>query len=401
MPVFEFEAVERDGKVAIGTLSAADSDAVARQLQERGAVPLRIETGHSATAGFTRIRRSLPSAKLSRFARELALLLDAGLRLDQALASVARSRDLRQLAPALEAVLEEVRAGVPFSDALERRPEIAPPYAIGMIRAGEAAGALATILRSLADLADRRARSTKAVRAALTYPAILAVTAGVSIGTLFTVVLPQLEPLFDGAGDRLPTVTIVVLTASHLFRDYGLLALGGLVLAGLAIRMSLNAPETRRAFHGLLLRTPGVGGLIHRIEGGRFARLFSTLIGAGLPAVSALELARGGATNMAFADALQDVRGALIEGRGIAEPLASSNIFPAVLLDLARVGEESGRLGEVLGHAANILEEEAENEIQRGIALLAPLLTIGLGGVIALIIASVVLAILSMNSIAM
>src|SRR3954462_2241322 len=242
MPVFEFEAVERDGKVAIGTLSAADSDAVARQLQERGAVPLRIETGHSASAGFTRIRRSLPSAKLSRFARELALLLDAGLRLDQALASVARSRDLRQLAPALEAVLEEVRAGVPFSDALERRPEIAPPYAVGMIRAGEAAGALATILRSLADLADRRARSAKAVRAALTYPAILAVTAAVSIATLFTVVLPQLEPLFEGAGDRLPTMTLVVLAASRLFREYGLFALGVLILAVIGIRMSLNTP---------------------------------------------------------------------------------------------------------------------------------------------------------------
>jgi general secretion pathway protein F len=401
MPVFEFEAVERDGKVAIGTLSAADSDAVARQLQERGAVPLRIETGQSAASGLTWLRRSLPSAKLSRFARELALLLDAGLRLDQALASIARSRDLRPLAPALNVVLEEVRAGVPFSDALERRPEIAPPYAIGMIRAGEAAGALATILRSLADLADRRARSTKAVRAALTYPAILAVTAAVSIATLFTVVLPQLEPLFEGAGDRLPTMTIVVLAASRLFREYGLFALGALILAGLAIRMSLNTPETRRAFHGLLLRLPIVGGLIRRIEGGRFARLFSTLIGAGLPAASALDLAKGGATNMAFAEALQDVRSALVEGRGIAEPLATANIFPAVLLDLARVGEESGRLGEVLGHAANILEEEAENEIQRGIALLAPLLTIGLGGVIAFVIASVVTAILSMNSIAM
>jgi general secretion pathway protein F len=401
MPVFEFEAVERDGKVAIGTLSAADSDAVARQLQERGAVPLRIETGQSAASGLARLRRSLPSAKLSRLARELALLLDAGLRLDQALTSLARSRDLRPLAPALNVVLEEVRAGVPFSDALERRPEIAPPYAIGMIRAGEAAGALSTILRSLADLADRRARSAKAVRAALTYPAILAVTAGVSIATLFTVVLPQLEPLFEGAGDRLPAMTIIVLAASRLFREYGLFALGALILAGLAIRMSLNTPETRRSLHGLLLRLPIVGGLIRRIEGGRFARLFSTLIGAGLPAASALDLAKGGATNMAFAEALQDVRSALVEGRGIAEPLATANIFPAVLLDLARVGEESGRLGEVLGHAANILEEEAENEIQRGIALLAPLLTIVLGGVIAFVIASVVMAILSMNSIAM
>jgi general secretion pathway protein F len=401
MPVFQFEAVERDGRIATGTLSAVDSDAVARQLQERGAVPLSIVSGQAGAGGLSRIGRSLPSAKLSRFARELALLLDAGLRLDKALESVIKGRDLKAMAPALTVVLEEVRAGVPFSEALERRPEIAPSYAIGMIRAGEAAGALATILRSLADLADRRAKSAKAVRAAMTYPAILAVTAAVSIGTLFTVVLPQLEPLFDGAGDRLPAVTVAVLTASHLFRQYGLFALGALVLAGIALRMSLNAPETRRAFHGLMLRLPMVGSLIRRIEGGRFARLFSTLIGAGLPAASALELARGGATNMAFAEALQDVRGALIEGRGIAEPLASANIFPAVLLDLARVGEESGRLGEVLGHAANILEEEAENEIQRGIALLAPLLTIGLGGVIALIIASVVLAILSMNSIAM
>jgi general secretion pathway protein F len=401
MPLFEFEAVERDGKVAVGTLSAASSEAVARQLQERGAVPLRIETGKAAAGGFGRIRRSLPSAKLSRFARELALLLDAGLRLDQALASVSRSRDLKAMGPALTAVLEEVRAGVPFSDALQQRPEIAPPYAIGMIRAGEASGAMATILRSLADLSERRAKSAKAVRAALTYPAILAVTAAVSIGTLFTVVLPQLEPLFDGAGDRLPTMTIVVLEASRLFREYGLYALISLIVAGIAIRLSLNTPETRRAFHGLMLRAPLAGGLIRRIEGGRFARLFSTLIGAGLPAASALDLARGGAVNMAFADALNDVRSALIEGRGISGPMASTNIFPTILLDLARVGEESGRLGEVMGHAANILEEEAENEIQRGIALMAPLLTIGLGGVIAFIIASVVMAILSMNSIAM
>ncbi|UEM23718.1 type II secretion system F family protein [Skermanella mucosa] len=401
MPLFQFEAVERDGKIAVGTLSAADSEAVARQLQERGAVPLRIETGQAAAGGFAGSRKSLPAAKLSRFARELALLLDAGLRLDQALASVARSRDLKSMAPALTVVLEQVRAGIPFSEALEQRPELAPPYAIGMIRAGEAAGALATILRSLAELADRRARSAKAVRAALTYPAILAVTAAVSIGTLFTVVLPQLEPLFDGAGDRLPTMTVVVLEASRLFREYGLYALAALVAAAIAVRVSVNAPETRRALHGLLLRAPVAGGLIRRIEGGRFARLFSTLIGAGLPAANALELARGGATNMAFADALKDVRGALVEGRGIAEPLAATRIFPAVLLDLARVGEESGRLGEVLGHAANILEEEVESEIQRGIALLAPLLTIGLGGVIAFIIASVVMAILSMNSIAM
>jgi general secretion pathway protein F len=401
MPLFEFEAVERDGRIAAGTLSAADSEAVARQLQERGAVPLRIEAGNARARGLARIGRSLPSAKLSRFARELALLLDAGLRLDQALASVARARDLKGLAPALTAVLDEVRAGVPFSDALEQRPEIAPPYAIGMIRAGEASGAMAAILRSLADLAERRARSAKAVRAALTYPAILAVTAAASIGTLFTVVLPQLEPLFDGAGDRLPTMTIVVLEVSRLFREYGIYALGALIAGGIAVRLSLNTPETRRALHGLLLGAPLLGGLIRRIEGGRFARLFSTLIAAGLPAASALDLARGGATNMAFADALNDVRSALIEGRGIAEPMAASKIFPAVLLDLARVGEESGRLGEVLGHAANILEEEAENEIQRGIALLAPLLTIGLGGVIAFVIASVVMAILSMNSIAL
>ena len=401
MPVFEFEAVERDGKVAVGTLNAADADAVARQLQERGAVPLRIETGLGGTGPAARGRRSLPSKRLARFARELAVLLDAGLRLDQALASVTRARDLRDVAPVLGAVLEEVRAGIPFSDALERRPEIAPPYAIGMIRAGEASGTMAAILRSLADLAERRARSAKAVRAALTYPAILAVTAAASIGTLFTVVLPQLEPLFDGAGDRLPTMTIVVLEVSRLFREYGIYALGALIAGGIAVRLSLNTPETRRALHGLLLGAPLLGGLIRRIEGGRFARLFSTLIGAGLPAASALELARGGATNMAFADALNDVRSALIEGRGIAEPMAASKIFPAVLLDLARVGEESGRLGEVLGHAANILEEEAENEIQRGIALLAPLLTIGLGGVIAFVIASVVMAILSMNSIAL
>jgi general secretion pathway protein F len=401
MTVFEFEAVEADGTTATGTLVAATAEAAARQLQARGAVPLRIDVGATGTGPALRSRRTIAPERLARLARELSVMLAAGLKLDHALASVARTRDLRALAPSLTAVLEEVRPGSTLSDALARRPELMPPYATGMIRAGEAAGALGPVLGSLAVLAERRAKSARAVRAALTYPAILAATAMLSIAALFTVVLPQLEPLFTGAEDRLPAVTVIVIAASRLFREYGAWALGGLIAAGLAGRLALAMPETRRNLDGLLIRLPLAGSLIRRIEGGRFARLMSTLLRAGLSAPDALELARGAAVNGAFADALADVRAALIEGQGIAGPLAQAKIFPAVLLDLARVGEESGRLGEVLGHAANILEEEAETEIQRGIGLLAPLLTIGLGGLIAFVIAAVVLAILSMNAVVM
>jgi general secretion pathway protein F len=401
MTVFEFEAVEADGTTATGTLVAATAEAAARQLQARGAVPLRIDVGATGTGPALRSRRTIAPERLARLARELSVMLAAGLKLDHALASVARTRDLRALAPSLTAVLEEVRAGSTLSDALARRPELMPPYATGMIRAWEAAGALGPVLGSLAVLAERRAKSARAVRAALTYPAILAATAMLSIAALFTVVLPQLEPLFAGAEDRLPAVTVIVIAASRLFREYGAWALGGLIAAGLAGRLALAMPETRRNLDGLLIRLPLAGSLIRRIEGGRFARLMSTLLRAGLSAPDALELARGAAVNGAFADALADVRAALIEGQGIAGPLAAGTVFPPVILDLARVGEDTGRLAEVMGHAADILEDEAEAEIQRNIALLGPLLTIGLGGLIAFVIAAVVLAILSMNAVVM
>jgi general secretion pathway protein F len=401
MTVFEFEAVEADGTTATGTLVAATAEAAARQLQARGAVPLRIDVGATGTGPALRSRRTIAPERLARLARELSVMLAAGLKLDHALASVARTRDLRALAPSLTAVLEEVRPGSTLSDALARRPELMPPYATGMIRAGEAAGALGPVLGSLAVLAERRAKSARAVRAALTYPAILAATAMLSIAALFTVVLPQLEPLFAGAEDRLPAVTVIVIAASRLFREYGASALGGLIAAGLAGRLALAMPETRRNLDGLLIRLPLAGSLIRRIEGGRFARLMSTLLRAGLSAPDALELARGAAVNGAFADALADVRAALIEGQGIAGPLAAGTVFPPVILDLARVGEDTGRLAEVMGHAADILEDEAEAEIQRNIALLGPLLTIGLGGLIAFVIAAVVLAILSMNAVVM
>jgi general secretion pathway protein F len=401
MTVFEFEAVEADGTTATGTLVAATAEAAARQLQARGAVPLRIDVGATGTGPALRSRRTIAPERLARLARELSVMLAAGLKLDHALASVARTRDLRALAPSLTAVLEEVRPGSTLSDALARRPELMPPYATGMIRAGEAAGALGPVLGSLAVLAERRAKSARAVRAALTYPAILAATAMLSIAALFTVVLPQLEPLFAGAEDRLPAVTVIVIAASRLFREYGAWALGGLIAAGLAGRLALAMPETRRNLDGLLIRLPLAGSLIRRIEGGRFARLMSTLLRAGLSAPDALELARGAAVNGAFADALADVRAALIEGQGIAGPLAAGTVFPPVILDLARVGEDTGRLAEVMGHAADILEDEAEAEIQRNIALLGPLLTIGLGGLIAFVIAAVVLAILSMNAVVM
>lgn len=400
MRVFRFEVAERDGRPGVASVRAPDVEAAARQLQDRGVAPLAVLTADRPEAKDGRRGGGMPAERLGRLARELSTMLSAGLQLDRALAVVARSDGLRDLADTLRGVLEDVRGGDSLSAALESRPDLVPHFAIGMIRAGEAAGALALVLARLADLSERRARSQRMIRSALTYPAILVVTSALSVAGLFTVVLPQLEPLFAGEEEKLPAVTLAVLAVAKAFREYGAAALLVLLAGGLALRVAMASASSRRSLDAFALRLPFVGSFIRHVEAGRFARLLSTTLSSGVPLLRAVELSTAAVSNAPMVERLEAIRAGLGRGEALGPHLGEGGLFPPTLVDLARVGEETGRLAELLAQAAEVMETEAEAKAERAIALLGPSVTILLGGVIALVIASVVLAILSVNSIA-
>lgn len=396
MALFTYEAVEADGRVVRGNLRAADRSQAVAALHQKGAFPLHL----APAAGSQPAGRRLAARQLAGIVRELSVMLEAGLELDKALTILARMESVRVHAPVLRDLLADIRAGAPLSEALERAGGLFPPHAVGMVRAGEAAGALSEVLAELAALSERQAEAQEQLRSALIYPTILLVTTGLAVTVLFTIVLPQLEVLFDAGDERLPLVTRLVLSLGELFRNWGIPAAAAGLGAGLTLAWLSRQPRFRRPIDRWMLRLPGLGGMVRQIEAGRCLRMLSVLLGNGVPAARGVELAGAAVANRVIAEGIGQVHVAMVEGRGIAGPLAASRLFPPAAVDLVRVGEETGRLAPMLAQAAKVLEVATAQRIQRILAILVPLLTIGLGGLIALVIAAVVMAILSVNSLA-
>lgn len=396
MPLFEYEVVEQDGRRAVGMLAGTDSQDVARRLQARGGVPLRVSERQVPRAG----GRGASAIIVARLCQDLASLLRAGMRIDDALIALAEAADLGPAGKILPTLAARVRAGQRLSEALAERPDLAPGYLVGLVAAGEETGDLAGVLEVAGRLAGRRAETVRSLKSSLTYPIILLTTAGISIGVLFTIVIPQLEPLFAGTEGRLPWVTLAVLAVSRAVREYGMIALIVLALTVLGIRLAMGSPAGRRWVDETLLRLPIIGPLVRAAQASQFARMISGLLAGGLVLEKALELAQGGLSNSAMRDAVSRVQDGVVRGERMGDSLAATGAFPKVVSDLARVGESGGSLPTSLARAADILEERSETGTKRLLAILGPAVTLLLGGLIALTVASVVLAIMSVNTIA-
>lgn len=332
--------------------------------------------------------------------RDLATMLSSGLALDRALEVLVEVVDGRPLKQMISRLWSRIRGGASLADAAAAEGEVFPRYYVSMVRAGETDGSLEVVLGRLADYLDGAEAVRQRVNASLRYPLILLVMTGLSITVLLTFVLPEFEPLFEDAGEALPLLTRGVMAVGDAFRDYGAFGLV-LLLAGLVLlRRRLKDPAFRRRWDGRLLALPLVGPLVTKIEVGRLARTLGSLLGNGVALPQALNLTREGAGNAAIADAVERVTAAAKEGQGLAGPLLQTGRFPALAVHLIRVGEETGRLDEMLIRVADIYDAEVERTVQQLLALLVPVITIGLGAVIALIIGSVVVAIFSVNQLA-
>jgi general secretion pathway protein F len=229
---------------------------------------------------------------------------------------------------------------------------------------------------------------------------ILLVVSGLSLTIILTVVIPEFKPLFADAGARLPVPTRIVMAFGDFVGAYWLVTLVALIAAGIAGRRLLQRPAIRLSVDRRLLKLPMFGALLSKIEIARFARTLGTLVENGIPLPVALGITHRGFRNTALALAVDQVGTSLKEGEGLAVPLEATNLFPRIALHLIRVGEETARLGDMLERLAEILERDVQRGVQRTLALMVPLITVGLGVLIAGIIASILVAVLSLNDLA-
>lgn len=401
--LYRYTALTPAGQPAEGELEGRSAEEVIDRLLGRGLIPIAAQAGGASPASVRRPARRgrpLPSAEVVLFAEALGRLLAARLPLDASLgiaAGLARGRAARA---ALAAVQERVRSGTGLAAALAAEGPAFPRLLIATARAGEESGALAEVLARTAQLLAKAEAVRQSLASAMIYPAILAVTAIGAIGVVLLVVLPQFEPLFAQAGTQLPWITRAVMAAGDVVAA-GWWVPPLLFLAGLLAGRRLAArPAAARFLARLALRLPLLGGLVLRFNAARFARTLAALLGNGVPAARALPMAVEAVGNRELAARLGAAAARMTQGEGVAAPLAALGLLPDLLVRLAQVGEETGRLAELLSDAAGMLEAEAQRQVDRLVALLVPALTILMGLAIAVVIAAVFLAMISINDLA-
>ena len=405
MPLYRYKFVDASGDIQEGQMEAQSQDVVIRRLQEAGHTPIRAdEVGTAGSRRGLRLPR-LRRARLSQrdvgiFTEELATLLGAGVPLDRALEILSGITETEAMGQLVVRIQDAVRGGASLSAALESQHGAFSRFYVNMVRAGEAGGALEAVLRRLSEYLERSKQLRESVLSALIYPAILLTVAGLSVVILLTFVVPQFSQLFEDMGKALPLPTRVVVAVGDVFRGYWWALLLGVVGVVLLVRRVLEDPDRQLRWHSRLLRMRLIGELVTRVEVARFSRTLGTLLNNGVSLLSALAIVRETLNNRAMALALDDVAERAKQGEGLAHPLMESEVFPVLAVHMIRVGEETGRLEQMLLQVADTYDREVQSTVKRLLALMEPLLILGLGVVIAAIIMSILVAILSVNQLA-
>lgn len=407
MSNFRYKAVRQTGEVVEGELEAPDRQGAVTQLADLGYVPVRVDAaGGASLAGF--LSKDLFGARSGRqsprdimiVTREIATLLDAGVELERALEIVLDLSERPALQSLFRGILEEVRGGASLSDALEKHADKFPPSYVSMVRAGEIGGALPAVFDRIAAYLESAHAARENLRSALIYPVLLLVMAIIAVAVMVSVVLPQFEPLFAGAGKELPLLTRIMLAASDAVEQYGLIALVLVLVGGAVFRHRLRDPDVRYVWHRRFLSLPLAGSLLLKIDIARFARTLGTLMQNGVSTLAAFAIVRETVANAFLARGMGEAADRIQSGATISDALVDMPHFPNLAAHLIRVGEETGRLEDMLVRLATIYEDDTRRSTQRLLSILLPGLTALIGLFIAAIIASIFLAIVSVNQLA-
>ncbi len=402
MPLYSYKCVDGSHKVVKGVREAADTSQLARLLQAEGLTALSIAEADAAQKSW------LPSpaathAALSRpdlilFLSNLEMLLSAGIDLNAALNALAKSTKKKELKTLIGELRDAVQKGQSLSHALSKASAKVPNFVVNSIRAGESGGQLREVLAKLSEHLTRFEKFRSDLISSLIYPAILLTMAVLAIILLVVVVIPEFKPLFENAGSELPFVTRLVMGTSDFVLNNAALLLLSLAALILLLRSLLKKPHIAIQVDRAKLGLPfGAGDLLKKIEAARFTRLAALLLENGLAMIATLELCRDAAGNRAFAKAIEGVTVKVREGARFTPALSATGIIPEVYRDILEAGEEASQLEMVLSRVAEMAERETELALKNFMAVFVPLLTIALGGFVAGIIVSVMLALLSAN----
>jgi len=409
MPIYRYKAVNAAGDLATGELDAATESEIVERLRDQGMLPMQVARATGTVAGPESVRAGAPARRgwfaskhvnrdqLLAITRELATLLNAGLPLDRALEILIGLATAAPAAALLQQIRDDVRGGKSLSQALDVRRDVFSRFYVNIVRAGEAGGALGVVLTRLADTMERNKDLRESVKSALIYPCILIGVAVLSVMVLLVWVVPQFEQTFAQAGKALPLPTQVVIVLGTGLRHWWWALAVLVVVLTWWTRRRLLQPAVRMRRDARMLRLPLVGDLVTKVDVARFARTLATLLGTGVTLLSGLAIVKETIGNGVLAGALDGVIVRLREGKGFGRPLAETGLYPRLAVQMILVGEESGRLEEMLIRVADVYDREVQLAVKRFLAILEPALILSLAVLIGGIVFSILLGVMGMS----
>jgi type II secretory pathway component PulF len=402
MTTFAYTAIGAKGEKTSGTLSADSRSAAVAQVVQKGLHPISItEQGKSAAAktqaAAPRPGR-VPQKAVESFTRELANLLAGGVPLSRALSLLKREASSPAVRYQWGAIHDDVVGGTALADAMAKYPKSFSPVYVAMVRAGEAGGFLDVVLSQIADFRAREADLKGKVKAALVYPSVLAFLAIVVLIFLLTFFIPKFSKMFEDLGGTLPGLTLFIIFLSNKVKQYGLYVAAAIVVLIVAFRRSIKTDTGRRRFEQTLLSVPLLGTVIAHFALIRFCRMLGTLVGAGVPLVASLRVAREAIGNQTLADTVSKAIEEVQRGQALSKALGESEkLFPASVVETIAVAEETGRLDKELVRVAGSFEGDLDRQLRMLVAVLEPVLLFVMAGVIGTVVVGMLLPIFSIQ----
>ncbi|OFW54334.1 MAG: pilus assembly protein PilC [Actinobacteria bacterium RBG_16_70_17] len=383
---FEYRARDRSGTVREGQLEASSAAAVARTLQEKGMVPLRVAERRVAALDrelkIPRLGKKVKPKAVAIFSRQLATMVNSGLTLVRALTVLHQQTENPALAKVVGDVRARVEQGSSLSAALAEHPKIFGYLYVSMIQAGEVSGALDETLLRLAETLESAARLRSKVRSAMAYPAVVMSLVVLVVSAMMLFIVPIFERIYNDLGGKLPFPTQVLISISDILGKAWWAGALVIILAVFGFRRWVATDDGRHAWDGFKLKMPVFGKLVKKVALSRFARTMAVLSRTGVPVLQALDIVSETSGNALISDAVRDVRDAVKRGESLASPLSRHDVFPPMVVQMMTVGEETGALDTMLSKVSEFYDQEVDDAVSALVSLIEPLLIMVMGVVV-------------------
>ena len=399
MPAYEYRARDRGGQVLKSQMEAESEAQVRDALRARNLMILDIKapkTGLNADIKIPGLTDRPPGLKqVAVFSKQLATLINAGVPLVQSLAILQRQLDNKTFENVIKKVRGEVESGVPLSEALQEHPKIFGRLFINLVRAGETSGTLDTVLDRIADFQEKQLALQGKIKGALTYPTVVLVFAIGITYFLLTTIVPQFASILTQLNAPLPFITRMLMAVSSFLQNSGLLILAFIAVTVFVYRWYYRTPKGRYVIDDIKLRMPVFGNLIQKSAISSFARTFGLLISSGGNIIESLEITKGTADNAVVEETIENAKNVVVSGDQMSSSLATSKVFPPMVVSMVAIGEETGSLDNMLNKVADFYDREVDEAVESLTAAIEPMMIVFLGGIVGLIVAGMFLPMFS------